>query len=221
MADEQPDDEPSEYDVDSLRVTREEARAALDHQIEALDDIDDKAAHTLRLNVLLLGVVLTMASVFASNNATPAIGRMANSPVVAGTLASGISMVTSIWVYSSTSYRTGTGPSDVRQFLSRNPPEEELLAALVYSYAAWMERNSQLNRRDGFTLFVSHLFLSLSTSYYAIGVLVGLAFPRSAWWVSLLAVAVVSTFVGVAVFALRYRLGLKLVGAVRRNINRP
>lgn len=208
-------DEQDSYDVDSLRVTREEARAALDHQIEALDDIDDKAAHTLRLNVLLIGVVLTMASVFASSNATPPIGRVANSLVVAGTLASGISMITSIWVYSSTSYRTGAGPSDVREFLSRNPPEGELLAALVCSYAAWMERNSQLNRRDGFTLFVSHAFLSLSTSYYTIGVLVGIVFPELEWWVSLSAVAVVGLLVGAAVFALRYRLGVMLLKSLR------
>ena len=204
-------DEGSEYDVESLRVTREEAREALDHQIAALSDIDDKAAQTLRLNVLLLGVVLTIASVLASSEATPPIGRIANGLVVAGAVVSAVSIVTSIWTYTSTSYRTGTGPSELRSLLSRKPPEEELLAALLYNYAAWMERNSRLNHREGVTLFVSHVSLFFSMGYYASGVVFGLAFPRAGSWSSLLAVAVLGVFMGASVFALRHRLGEKFI----------
>lgn len=207
-------DEESAYDVESLRVTREEAREALDHQIAALNDIDDKAAHTLRLNVLLLGIILTMASVLASSNATPTIEGIVNSFVVAGTLASGVSMVTSIWAYTSTSYRIGTGPSDVRALLPRNPPEDEWLAALLYNYVAWMERNSRLNRRDAFALFVSHVCLFVSMGYYAVGVGVGLFFPQMDWWLSLLAAAGLGVFMGTSVFAFRHRLGTDFIETI-------
>lgn len=211
-------DEQSEYDVESLRVTRDEAREALDHQIEALNDLDDKAAQTLRLNVLLLGVVLTVASVLVSSKTTPTIGRMANGPVVAGVAVSAVSMVMSIWVYTSRSYRVGTGPSDLHASLSEKPPEEELLTALLYNYATWMERNSRSNKRDGAALFVSHLCLLLAMGYYASGVVFGLYGLRANWWLSLLAGAVLMGLVGTSVMIVRHRFGVKLLRTIRDHI---
>lgn len=204
-------DESSEYDVESLRITREEARASLDQQIEALDDIDDKAAHTMRLNVLLLGVVLTLASVLASSAGTPTIRQLANFPLAVGVLTTGASTVLSIWAYTSTSYRTGTGPSDVRTFLSKNLQEDEWLAVLCYSYAAWIERNSRLNHRDGFVLFLSHVSLFFSMGYYAVGIVFGLYFPQPEWWFSLLVVVGLGILMGITVAAVRDRLGTKFV----------
>lgn len=211
-------DERSEYDVESLRVTRAEAREALNHQIDALNDIDDKAAHTLRLNVLLFGIVLTLASVMASSDSTPAIGRMVNGLVVAGAVASAVSMLTSIWAYTSRTYRPGTGPSDVRGFLSHNPPEGELLAVLLDNYAAWMERNSRLNRRDGFILFVSHVCLFLAMGYYTSGVVFGLYAPRTRPWVSISAAVVLGVSMGASVFAVRHHLATKVLRTVRNAV---
>lgn len=202
-------DERSDHDVASLRITRVEARGALDHQIDALEDIDDKAAQTLRLNVLLFGVVLTLASMLASNDATPTIGRMANGLVVIGVVVSAVSMATSTWVYTSTSYSAGTGPSDLRAFLSKKPSKDEWLTTLLYSYAAWMERNARLNRRDGLVQFVSHVCLFLSIVYYVVGVAFGLFFPEVAWWLPIVATTGFIVSVGVLLLAVRRRLGLK------------
>lgn len=181
-------DEQSEYDMGALRVTRKEARAVLDRQIETLNDIDDKAAHTLRLNVLVLGVVLTIASILASSEATPAAMRVVNEVVVAGVVATGFSMVGAFWAYTGTSYRTGVGRSDVRTALGRRPPEGEWLTALLYSYTVWMKRNERANRRDGYALFVSHLFLLLSMGYYASGVVYGVFVRTDAMWIPVLLV---------------------------------
>lgn len=71
--------------------------------------------------------------------------------------------------------------------LSCNPPEDEWLAALLYNYVAWMERNSRLNRRDAVALFVGHVCIFFSMGYYAVGVAFGLFFPQVEWWFSLLA----------------------------------
>lgn len=218
MADEQPDGGQSEYDVASLRVTREEAREALDHQIDALNDIDDKAAQTLRLNVLLLGAVLTTASILVSSNGTPPIRRMVNGLVVAGAIVSAFSMVTSIWAYASTSYRTGTGPSDVRALLSRSPTEKELLTALLYNYAMWMERNARQNRRDGFTLFVSNVCLFLAMGYYASGIAFGFYLSDVGEWVSILVVVVLGFFMTLSVVAIRHRLSVRFLEAVRSRL---
>lgn len=175
-------DEQAEYDVDSLRVTREEAKAVLDRQIETLNDIDDKAADTLRLNVLVLGVVLTVASILSSNEATPTVVRVVNEIAFAGAVASGFSMVGAVWAYTGTSYQTGVGRSDVRTALSRRPEETEWLAALLYSYTVWMKRNERANRQDGFALLLSHFFLLLSMGYYAGGVVYGVFVRSNAFW---------------------------------------
>lgn len=211
-------DERSKYDVESLRVTREEAREALDHQIDALNDIDDKAVQTLRLNVLLLGVVLTLASVLASSTVTPVIRRMANSLLVAGVVSSAASMVTAIWVHTSTPYRVGAGPADLHASLSEKPPEDELLAALLYNYATWMEQNARLNRRDGIALFASHVCLFLAMGYYASGVVFGVYVSHVEWWYSLLITAALLGFVGASVLVVRHRLGVRVLRIIRNRL---
>ncbi|USZ68694.1 hypothetical protein NGM10_02890 [Halorussus salilacus] len=207
-------DEQSEYDVSTLRVTRREARAVLDRQIEALNDIDDKAAYTLRLNVLVLGVVLTVASILASSEATPTAVRVVNEVVAAGAVASGFSMVGAVWAYTGTSYRTGVGRSDVRTALGRRPAETEWLAVLLYSYTIWMKRNEQANRQDGFALFVSHLFLLLSMGYYAGGVVYGV-FVGSDVWLAVLLVLGHALVTCIVLFVPRVATGIPLIERFR------
>ena len=40
-------------------VTYQEARTVIDHQIDTLSDIDDKALRTVRLTIVLVGVLAT------------------------------------------------------------------------------------------------------------------------------------------------------------------
>src|SRR6056297_1262199 len=50
-----------------------EARMVLDHQISTLSDIDDKAARIFRVNILLVGLLLTTLSFVARRQ--PATGQ--------------------------------------------------------------------------------------------------------------------------------------------------
>lgn len=170
-------DERASSEVESLRVTREEACEVLNRQAEAIHDIERKAIHTFRLNVLLLGAVLTVGSLLAGNGTTPEIGRVVNDLVIAGVGASGASIVMSILAYAGSGYQTGIGASDVRTVLRRQVTEDEWLTALLYSYTVWMKRNETANRRDGIVLYIGQFFLFLSVSYYATGVVYGLYIP--------------------------------------------
>lgn len=179
-------DERSEYDVESLRVTREEAWKVLDHQTETISEIHDKGIHILRLNVLLLGLVLTIASILAGSETTPGVNWIVNEFTVAGVVTSVASMIGAVRAYSSTSFRAGTDASDIRAFLRRTPSEGKWLAALLYNYAAWIEQNELANRRNAIALFGSHVLLFLAMGYYVGGLVYGLYLDQVSQWLSLL-----------------------------------
>lgn len=205
-------DEQSDYDVNSLRVTREEARDVLDHQTEAISEIHAKGVHVLRLNVLVLSVVLTLASILAGSETTPDVERIANALTVAGVVTSLASMIAAVRTYSNTSFRTGADASDIRAFLRRNPTEGKWLAALLYNYAVWMERNELANRRKGIALFVSHVLLFLAIGYYAGGLVQGLYAVQVGPSVSLLAVLLFGIATGVVLVLPGYIFGKGLFG---------
>lgn len=182
MADKQSECETNdEYDVESLRVTREEASNVLTRQIEAMNEIKRKSAHVFRINLLLLGVVLTVASLLAGNTATPELHQVKNGLVLTGIGTSGISIVASLVVLTGPKYQTGLGSSDVRMALRQRQSEKKWLTTLLYSYAGWMRRNETTSQRDGTALYVAQFFLFFSVSYYAGGVIYGLHIGPGSW----------------------------------------
>ncbi|MFC7197459.1 hypothetical protein ACFQL4_27175 [Halosimplex aquaticum] len=56
-------------DVETLRIAREEARKTLDAQLSTLDDIDAKALSVFRLDVAIVGVLLSALSFAAASDA--------------------------------------------------------------------------------------------------------------------------------------------------------
>lgn len=56
---------PSGSDIEALRLAREESRAVLDHQIDLLDDIDDKAMRTTRLALLLVALIVSVGQLMS------------------------------------------------------------------------------------------------------------------------------------------------------------
>lgn len=176
-------DDEREYDIETLRLTHQEARDVLDHQINTVNDIDDKASHTLRLNILLLGLLLTISSLFVSNQSIPGIARFWSPAIALGLLFTGGSIVTALWAYTSTQVQVGPDPADVERLRTNRYSEREWLVLLLRSYAAWMAQNERANRRDGFTLFVSHTLLLVEIGYYAFGILWGLFVPSWPLWI--------------------------------------
>jgi len=63
-------DDDRDHNLDSLRISQEEARTVLDHQINTFSEVDSKAAETTRLVALLLGLILTAASIIAQSDLT-------------------------------------------------------------------------------------------------------------------------------------------------------
>lgn len=54
-------------DVEALRLTRVESRIVLDHQIALQKDIDEKALRTVRLSLVLITLVVSVAQLMGSS----------------------------------------------------------------------------------------------------------------------------------------------------------
>ena len=167
-------------DIEALRVTQEMGRAVLDLQIENINGLNEKAAQTIRFNVLILGVVLTIFSLIFKNGGEAVQARsMLNGATGGAILLSGVSILAALWTYTSSRKEVGaTGPA-MEQVLDDDTSytQRQWLTGVIRSQSNWIAENEQVNREDALYLFVSHLYLFVSIGLYAFGVAWGLE-----WW---------------------------------------
>lgn len=163
-------DEANLDEQDLLDIGREEARQTLDHQIRTLNDIDTKASKILRLNVALLSLLLMGASVLANSSSyhatellTPlsltGIGSLLVSTVFAGL------------TYTSSEFRGGLGPDDLRIVLDCEYDDEQLHEALLASYADWIEFNDDTNVRNEPLITLTIVWAVYAVTFLTLGVL--------------------------------------------------
>lgn len=161
----------SDHDIEALRKTQSEARAVLDHQIQTFNDVDNKAAKTSRMALLLLGLILTAVSFLLQSNGLDL------SPYINGFSISGVgllifSFIAAIATYTTTSIQTGIGPSAIQRLVDEKYTEKEWLILLLRSEAGWMEENEQLQSRNATLLTVSHALLILAVVALVVGVVI-------------------------------------------------
>lgn len=150
--------------IRSLRVTHEEARTVLDHQISILNDIDNKATKTVRITAVILGIVVSAPSVI--QNPLNFVNQFTKWGVVGLVLSICLGMFT----YSSSSPDLGPNPADINRMLDNKYREDEWLVLLLDSYQDWIDRTQQVNRFNGVFLALSQLSLITSLALLAWGV---------------------------------------------------
>ena len=158
-----------EHDIEALRVTQDEARTVIDHQIQTFNDVDNKAAKTSRLSGLLLGLILTAASFLAQTSAFD-VAPYVNNFTIGGVVLLIVSFIFAIVTYTTTNIETGVGPKGIRRLVDRKYSEKEWLILLLRSEAAWMEKNEKRQTINGSLLTVSHTTLVLAIILIAGGV---------------------------------------------------
>lgn len=167
-------------DVAALRTTREEARNALDHQIATLNDVDAKAASTLRFALGFTGLLLTGLSTvgFAAierlatdGDSLAAVVQLAGLAALASAVAGFlVAVFYAIETYTATRFRAGLGGADVDRILAEGYTEEELLYLLNESYADWIGDARERNAHDTALLDRSHRSLQAGVGLSALGV---------------------------------------------------
>lgn len=161
------------HDTDALELTYEDAQRVLDYQVEQIKDIDDKAATTIRFDVLLLGIVLTAASITVRTNEV-ALSQFTNLLVGTGIVSLVSSLVAAIYTYTDTESIVGLDAGDIHRFLDRRYDVSNWRVILLTSSAHWIKQNEALNQANARGLFASHILLVSATALLTGGVMVGL-----------------------------------------------
>lgn len=167
------DDDPAKdlsypSDIRSLRITHEEARTVLNHQISVLNDIDNKATKTVRITAVILGIVVSAPSIIKNPN------TYINPFTEWGVVGLVLSITLGIFTYSSSSPDLGPNSKDINRLLNNKYREDKWLVLLLNSYEDWIDRTQRVNRFNGIFLTLTQMSLIMSLALLAWGVKKGI-----------------------------------------------
>lgn len=165
-------DDEQDHDLESLRVSQEEARTVLDHQINTFSEVDQKAAETTRLVALFLGLMLTAASIIAQSDLN--LDPYMNWASFSGVIVLIAAFIFSVITYTSTDIETGIGKPDINRLIERKYTEKDWLILLLRSEGEWMKTNESRLTRNNRWLFAAHACLVLGVILVVVGVVIGI-----------------------------------------------
>lgn len=156
-------------DPDTTEFLCGEAREVVDTQIDTLGDLDDKAMWTLRMIVLVFGLLLTAASLAV--RAGVELDQYVNPFTATGVAALLGGLLASVGAYSHTQFKAGPSSRDIRTLLSRDVAEDGYRESVLLGYRDWISHNRDSIERDSTLLFVCQLLLIVGIALLAAGIL--------------------------------------------------
>lgn len=190
MSSEGPDDWP-------LTIGHQEAQRTINEQVQTLNDIDSKAIKILRVNVVLVGLVLTAVSFIAnSSDSAGQLTDLINAYSIVGVGLLLLSTVLAALTYSVSTFRGGMSYEDVRQFvgMSEKYSDVQVLEGIVLSYAEWIRFNDTTNIRN--SVYITATILTLVYALVALALSVVVATGGTIpwyWWVLVLGALLIYT----------------------------
>lgn len=141
--------------IDPAReVLLEEARTTLGEQLGQIGKIDDAAVRTVRISLLLLGVLAGGATLLPF----PDLGT----PGTFGTVGLIFTLVGAITTYGTSRVFIGSGPDELAVDYTTKPVVENTYVAILTEYDDGISDNRSTLRTNGFILAVSRALLVLS-----------------------------------------------------------
>lgn len=147
------DVDPAGQNEEGLQTALERSQSVLEHQLEALADLDSKAVWTVRLEVVLLGVFASAARMAADvpSNVWMKVG-------------SGLfiaSMIVGVFTYSVTDPDVGPGPDSLAGLVATKAGEAEWYLTLLDGYGAAIAHNRAVLRDNArYLLWTKLLFVA-------------------------------------------------------------
>ncbi|MES3517434.1 MAG: hypothetical protein PPP58_07205 [Natronomonas sp.] len=173
------DEEPSAPFIASERaetpreLAREETRITFEYQVQRLREIDSKAIEILKANLLLIGILVTGASVLAQPDFR--IELFINPFTASGAtllfVSTGLAGVT----YTASNLRGGLDPDAIERAVAARVEEDRFEEELLRSYGRWIDYNAQVTAVNDILISVTVLFVIISFAYLAAGVAAGFA----------------------------------------------
>jgi len=181
---------------DQLPVLRAEARKTVDAQRETLDDIDTKASKILRLNVALIGILVSVVSLaiqFAPNSES-GIGRI--EPFVSvytevGIAALVLSTAFAAVTYTASEVEVGVSSENLTNLLRADFSQSESEELLVKNYIMQINFNRSTNVRNIPLFQLTMVFAILAIISLVLGLYRGVVGTVPGW---LLVAAVLLVF---------------------------
>lgn len=154
-------------DLETARTVHEEARSVLDYQIKLLDDIDDKAARTVRITVLLVGAILGAASFEDATGIS-----LTSNYIIWGIAYLIFSIALGMKTYNVSEPYLGPNPKDLKSLLHETSDEEDMLIFLVdEGFTEWISETEFLNRVNGWYLDLTQWSLVIGIVLLTMGLL--------------------------------------------------
>lgn len=154
----------------ALEIARQEARETLEAQLSTLDDIDEKALSVFRLDVAVVGVLLSVLS-FAATSEAVAAGAFLNVATGASVALFVLSAAAAGLTYMAAGHVVGVGPSELA--LADERSEREYLVGLLESYAEWIRANERTNLRKALLMTLSLLGTVAGVLALGVGIVAG------------------------------------------------
>lgn len=138
----------SRRNIDFLQMAREEAHRTVDNQVNTLNEIDDKAARLLRVNLIILGVVLTGLSISiegSSQSAPIEVSNFINLYSTAGIVLLFGSTIVAGLTLTASHMRAGMSGQNLTDMLWNDYSDKENMEGLIESYGRWIHENYRTN----------------------------------------------------------------------------
>ena len=164
------------HDIEALRITYEGARTVLDAQLQRITDIDDKAATVLRIDSLLLGLLVTTATLITRVREQQ-LAEFVNPLTAIGIGLIVVSLLAAIVTYTISETVSGVGPDGTERLVERRYTEREWLVLLNRSAAAWMRENERANRRNARAMNASPYALGVGVALVVLGIALSTVSP--------------------------------------------
>lgn len=158
--------ENQEIEIETARGIHEEARTVLDHQTQLLNDIDDKAARTVRITILLVGAILGVATFGEQGEIS-----FTNPYILWGSVYLISSIALGMKTYNVSDPYLGPNPRDMDDLMKEETEKEMLLFLVKEGYRDWIYRMDFLNRENGLYLDLTQVSLILGIIILMMGVL--------------------------------------------------
>ncbi|WP_181687161.1 hypothetical protein [Halorhabdus salina] len=175
-----------EGDEETLLELREEARETVDAQRDTLNDIDTKASRILRLNIALIGILVSVLSIGTQLSDDSGSGLTAIEPFVniytgLGVGALLFSTAFAALTYTASELDVGISSDNLTQLLRADFSQEEAEELLLKNYAMRINFNRSINIRNIPLLQVTIVLIVSAIVSFVLGIYAGLVGQVPVW----------------------------------------
>ncbi|OLZ41309.1 hypothetical protein A6E15_10055 [Natrinema saccharevitans] len=173
-------------DVEMLSDLRAEARETVNSQRKTLNDIDTKASKILRLNITLIGILVSVLSIAAQNDSGSdttfsAAEPFVNTPMKIGIGSLVISTAFAAVTYTASELDVGVSSDNLTALLQAEFSQEDVEELLVKNHIARINFNRSTNIRNIPLIQLTIIFVVSSVVFFALGIYDAVIGPLPKW----------------------------------------